>query len=172
MGQNLGQIKVKRVFFENPTKKFHIREIARMLKLSKTSVALHVANLLKKRIILSRKNIFREYYANENSKQYRFYKRIDSLERIFESGLIEALESLNPTCIILFGSFAKAEYDKNSDIDIFMQTNKQDIDLTNFEKKLKHKINILFEPDINKLSRELLNNIINGVKLGGYLKIK
>ena len=46
------------------------------------------------------------------------------------------------------------------------------VNLTRFEKNLKHNINILFEDNINKLSNELFNNIINGIKLHGYLKLK
>ena len=78
----------------------------------------------------------------------------------------------NPRCIILFGSFAKAEYDSKSDVDIFVQAKESKIDLTKFEKKIKHKINIFFEENIGNLSSNLLNNIINGVKLRGFLKVK
>ena len=172
MVYNLGQTKVIRIFFEEPVKPFHIREIARKLKLSKTTVAHHVNNLLKERIIIAKKNVFKEYYANESNTKYRQYKFLDGLRRIFESGLIEELEMLNPICIILFGSFAKAEYDSKSDIDIFLQCKEEDINLYSYEKKLGHKLHLLFEPDINKISPELLNNLINGITLSGYLKIK
>ena len=40
-----------------------------------------------------------------------------------------------------------------------------------FEKKLNRKINIFFSDNFNKLSKELRNNIINGIILKGYLKV-
>jgi len=168
----MGQI--KDLFFENPTKEFHIRGISRMLKIPKTTVSYYVNKLLKQRLIVKDKEgVFPSFKANETSEVYRFYKRQESLKKIIECGLVDYLDSeINPRCIILFGSFAKAEYDKNSDIDIFVQARELDVDLSKFEKRLKHKINLFFEPEINKLSNELLNNIVNGVKLGGFLKIR
>ena len=82
------------------------------------------------------------------------------------------VKKYNISLIVLFGSYTKGIRNKNSDIDIFVQDEEKKINLTNFERKLKHDINIIFEDDINKLSNELFNNIINGIKLYGYLKLK
>jgi len=169
----MGQTEIKNLFFENPTKSYHIREIARNLNMSKTAVGYHIHQLLKKQVIISVQNIFTQYKSNETSRQYRFSKLIHALKIIEESGVVEYLENeLTPKCVILFGSFAKAEYHSGSDIDIFVQSSEQSINLKKFEKKLLHEINLFFEPDLNKLSPELLNNIINGIKLKGYLKLK
>ena len=78
------------------------------------------------------------------------------------------VESINPRLVILFGSCAKGEYNKDSDIDIFVQ-GEGSLDLSKF--KLKHKVNIFYEHDINKLSVELRNNIINGIILYGVLRL-
>jgi len=59
-----------------------------------------------------------------------------------------------------------------SDIDLFVQAKERSINLLKFERKLKHKLNLYFEEDLNKMSSELFNNIINGIKLSGYLKLK
>ena len=72
----------------------------------------------------------------------------------------------------MFGSFAKGEYGNKSDIDLFVQSKEATINIEKFEKKLRHHIHILFEADTNKLSAELLNNIANGIKLRGFLKVK
>ena len=45
------------------------------------------------------------------------------------------------------------------------------IDLRKYEKILKRKINILFERNVSNIPEELLNNIINGIVLYGYLKV-
>ena len=170
----MGQNKILQLFFENPSKDFQVRGIAKLLKIPKSSVSYQIQPLLKKGIV-SRKatGVFPCYVANARSEKYCFYKRQDAIERMLDSGLLDYLEKeTNPRCIILFGSFAKAEYDTTSDIDIFIQANEKALDLAKFEKKLKHPVNALFGQDLSKISDELLNNIINGIKLRGFIKIK
>ncbi len=166
--------KINCLFLENPEKEFHIREIARMLKIPKSTASFYVGKLCKSKLIVKKtQGIFPSFTANSSSEAYKLYKRHAALKQILDSGLLDFMEQeLNPKCIALFGSFAKAEYDLKSDIDIFVQANEKKLDLSRFEKRLKHPINLFFEPDLNKLSPELLNNIINGVKLRGYLKVK
>jgi predicted nucleotidyltransferase len=170
----MGQDKILRLFLENPSVDFQVRGIAKFLNIPKSSVSYQILSLVKKGIVM-RKNtgVFPCYAANAVSEKYRFYKQQDAIERIIDSGLLDYLEKeTNPRCIVLFGSFAKAEYDADSDIDIFIQAGEKTLDLAKFEKKLKHPINILFRHDINKIPDELLNNIINGLKLQGFIKIR
>lgn len=173
MAHKLGQYAVREVFFENPIKEFHIRQIARKLKMSKTATAYHVNALIKQEIVQPKEDTFRKYAANLMSRKYKVAKLIHALENISESGIVEYLEEKTlPKAIVLFGSFAKAEFDSKSDIDLFVQASEEEIYLEPFEERLKHKIHLLFEPRIGQLSNELLNNIINGIKLSGLLKVK
>jgi predicted nucleotidyltransferase len=83
------------------------------------------------------------------------------------------LKTLNPSCIILFGSIRKGESDKTSDIDIFVESSvKKSLDLSKFEKKIGHKIDLFIESDLKNLNSNLFNNVINGIKLYGSFKIK
>jgi predicted nucleotidyltransferase len=170
----MGQEEILHIFFENPTMDFQIRGIAKLLNISKTVTNYHIDRLVKENIILKqKKSVFPSYRANETSEIYRFYKTQNFLKKALLSGLLDYLEyECSPKCILLFGSFAKGEYDKDSDIDLFVQSSEQLLSLAKFEKRLKHKINLLFEPDLNKLSPELMNNILNGIKLRGYIKWK
>jgi len=170
----MGQTEVLKVFIENPSKDFHAREIAKAIKMSKTAVLYHINKLLKQKLIIKvKKGVFSGFRADETSELYRFYKRQEFLKKLIETGLLDYLEQeLRPKCIILFGSFAKAEYSGESDIDLFVQSKESKISLDKFEKKLGHSINIIFEENLNKISPELFNNIINGIKLRGYAKIK
>ncbi|MDD4878612.1 MAG: nucleotidyltransferase domain-containing protein [Candidatus Nanoarchaeia archaeon] len=166
--------KIESLFMENPEKEYHIREIARLLKIPKSTAAFYVSKMCKTGLIAKKEQgVFPSFIANSSSEEYKLYKRHGALKAILDSGILDFLEQeLNPRCIVLFGSFAKAEYDLSSDIDIFVQANEKVLGLSRFEKQLKHPINLFFEPDLSKLSPELLNNIINGIKLKGYLKIK
>jgi len=170
----MGQTEILEIFLENPNKEFHIRGISKQFKIPKTTVSYHINKLLKKQLIKKQeKGVFPSFRANTENPLYRFYKKQEALRKIIESSLIDYLEQeCTPKTIMLFGSFAKAEYDKKSDIDIFVHAKETKVNLEKFEKKLKHVINIIFEPEIKKLSPELLNNIVNGIKLSGFLKIK
>ncbi len=44
--------------------------------------------------------------------------------------------------------------------------------LTKFEEAINRKINLLFEPKISNLSKELKNNLANGIVLSGYLVLE
>ncbi len=165
---------IENVFFENPTQDFHIRGIARMLKIPKTTVSYQVKRLLKEGLIVkNKKSVFPSFRANEASEIYHFCKTQEFLKELVRSGVLDYIErEAHPRCIILFGSFAKGEYGNKSDIDLFVQSKEVAVNIEKFEKKLRHPINVLFEADVNKLSAELFNNIANGIKLRGFLKVK
>ncbi|MFH1511367.1 MAG: nucleotidyltransferase domain-containing protein [Candidatus Woesearchaeota archaeon] len=174
MDLNMGQLQIARQFFENPTKSFQIRGLAKTLRIPKTTVSYQLRHLLLQGIIIKeKKGVFPSYRANDTAEAYRFCKRQDFLKRLMESKLLDYLEQkATQKCIFLFGSFAKAEYSKESDIDLFVQARDTQLDLRQYERLLGHKINILFEPEVRKLSTELLNNIVNGTKLQGFLKLR
>ena len=76
--------------------------------------------------------------------------------------------------IVFFGSASRGEDSENSDFDIFVFGAKEvDIDFGRMEKNIHRKINIMFGvvKDLKKSSKEMLNNLINGFVLKGYLKV-
>ncbi len=166
MGHN-NKEKILKLYFENPEKKFTIREISYKTKVPKSSVH-RILSELKKEKIVSKDG---EFIRNNLSqiKKINFY-----IEKIVSSGLLEYLvEKLNPSSIILFGSIRKGDSVKDSDVDIFVETCvEKKMDFVNFEKKIGHKIELFLETDINNLQKNLYNNIINGISLFGGLKLK
>ena len=168
----MGQSEIKELFFENPSKQFYLRQIAKLSNTPKTTAARILRKLSKQGIIQKiKEKPFPKFFANTENPMHGFYKKVFILEKIYSSGLINHLDSLSPKAIILFGSCAKGEYNRDSDIDLFILSPGTKINLEKYEKKLKHSINLVFEQDINNLSNELLNNIINGTKLRGFLKL-
>lgn len=169
----MGQDKILDLFFEEPNRLFQIREIARLTKIPKSTVARILKKLLEEKLIIKKKENIIGYMANESNANFRLKKKITFLEKIYKSGLITYFEEqFYPKCIILFGSFSKGEYNKKSDIDIFIQAKEKNYNIEKFEIKLKHAINLIFDEKLSNLSNELFNNIINGIKLEGYIKIK
>ncbi len=153
--------------FEHPGKSFTIREISRKTRIPASSVQRYLKKL-RQAGLATKEN------RPETSAYFKFRKAVFILDKLFETGLIKYLEEhLRPSAIIVFGSARKGEYDKDSDIDIFVETTKSaDIDLKQFEKKLSHKVQLFAEKNINDLPNDLFNSVVNGIKLSGYLKLK
>ena len=166
----MGQNKVIEVFFEEPNRVFQIRELSRSIKVPKSTVVRKLNELKKQNLIQKRAKGF---IANESYSKYRVMKKLLFLDKIYNSGLIPYLEEqFNPRCIILFGSFSKGEYHKESDIDIFIQSKEGECNLKKIERFLKHRIHPIFYDKFSDIGDELFNNIINGIKLSGYIKLR
>ncbi len=170
--------RILRMFYEYPEKEFTIREIAKLAKIPKATVHQYMAQLKKQKLIT--KDNRAETNLLFKTKKINYY-----IEQIASSGLIEELvKTLNPSCIILFGSVRKGDSVKESDIDLFIEAStkkaislsvevslKKAVSLKIFEKQLGHKIQLFVEPDIKKLHSNLLNNVVNGIKLYGSFTI-
>lgn len=166
--------RILELFIEFPTKDFSARGLARELKLSHATILNYINDLQKLSLIKKKEvTLYPTYFTNTESQRYKFYKKNWLVFKITESGLIDYIQKETlPSTIILFGSGAKATFTEKSDIDIFVEANEAKLDLTKYEKKINHKINLLFEQNINNLSKELRNNIINGIVLYGFIKIQ
>jgi DNA polymerase sigma len=166
------------IFLDNPEKEFHVRQIARMLKKSPTTISLHLHNLKNKKILNSRKERNHLLYqVNLDNKLVKDQKLFHNITRIRSSGLIDYLLDYynHPSAIILFGSFRKAENISTSDIDICIITpKKQEPNFEKYEKKLKSSVQLFLitkkEIQTGK-NPQLLNNIINGIVLEGNLEV-
>jgi len=172
MYQQFNRYKILQVFFDNPNKKFQLRELSRITKISLPSVKKHIEQLLKQELVVEVKNGVYKGYKSLFSSKYKILKRNDLLFRLEESGLIKELEkTFTPNCILLYGSAVEGTDDERGDIDIFVQSSKKNIDISKYEKKINRTINILYEPDMKKIDNKLKNTLSNGIVLNGFLKV-
>jgi predicted nucleotidyltransferase len=172
MYQLFNRYKILRVFFDNPNKKFYLRELSRYTKISLPSVKKHVEELLKLELIQEQNEGLYKGYKSSINSTYRILKRNDLLIRLEESGLIKELEKkCTPNCIVLYGSAVEGRDDERGDIDIFVQSNKKNIDLKDYENILNRKISLLFEKDTYKINKTFKNTLVNGIVLKGYFKV-
>jgi len=143
-----------------------------MLKLGIPSVRNHVKKLEKCGFVKKAKEgIYASYISTRNEK-FKIYKRNDILLRIQESGLLYFLQdTFVPDAIVLFGSASRGEDVESSDIDLFLVAKEKEVNLKKFEETLKRKINLHFEERVSDIPKELLNNLINGIVVYGYLKV-
>ncbi len=155
-------------FFEDNYRRIHVREFAKLQKISPPTASKRLESLNKENLI--KKEIDKQYYyyfANKDSFIFKDLQRIYWKEKLEKVGLIEEItnQTFNPT-IILFGSLAKAEAKVNSDIDLAIITiSSKELDLRKFEKKLNKEIQIFKFKTINDIPLELKNNILDGYKI-------
>lgn len=173
MLEKYNRYQILKVFMDSPNEKFGLRETARLSKVSPPSVMAYLKefeaeNLIKKEI--KRKIPF--YSANRDNPNFILYKKISILFELNKTGAIDYMwEKTAPEAIVLYGSFAKGESIEDSDIDLFILGKEKRINLTEFEKKLGKKIHVLYENSLGNVSKELRNNILNGIILKGYIKV-
>ena len=177
MLQNYTMMNVAKVFFDYPTEEHYLKEISRASKIAHTSVKNNLMDMKKEEIITEviekkGKRKFPIYKANLENPSYRKLKKIHNLINLQDSGMIGFLkDKLMPRCIVLFGSYQRGEDIEESDIDIYIQGSKEEINLDRFKKKLNRNIKLHFNENFDEYSKELKNNIINGIVIYGYLEV-
>jgi|TARA_Y100000310_G_scaffold338021_1_gene426575 predicted nucleotidyltransferase len=176
MIQNYNNYRILKIFLDDPLNGFSLREISRTLKLGLPSVSNYIKQLEKEQLII-KKDIYGKklWFGKRESNQFKIYKKFDTIRVINESGLIQYLDAtLNIPTIILYGSHTLGEDRKESDIDLFIITpSKNKIEVEKFEKIIGKKLHIIInnEQELEKLNKEMKNNLINGIVLSGYFKL-
>ena len=166
-------------FFENSEKEYHIRELAKIVGKSPTTMSKYLDNLKRQGVLESNRKFNHLFYKAADNFKFKDLKFNYNIKKIRDSGLIEYLvENYNhPEVISLFGSFRKAENFSESDIDLLIISPlKKELNFDKFEKKLGHKIQIFSytKQSIEEMkikNKELLNNFVNGYILYGYWEI-
>lgn len=168
--------RVAKVFFDQPSKKFGLVEISRKAGLAHTSVTNQLDNLLKLgiiRVYVEKKGRrkFPQYYANSEEIAFKRYKKIHNLDMLHSSGIVEFIkDTFMPRSVVLFGTYSRGEDKEDSDIDIFIESEGKEVDLSNFEKKLNRKVELHFKKRFAEYPKELKNNILNGITISGFLE--
>jgi predicted nucleotidyltransferase len=158
-------------FFKDNYKKINVREYSRTNNISPPTASKLLEKYHKQKLLEKEK--FKNYIfysANINSKILIDLSRIYWNNELIRIGLIDYLKkNLFEPVIFLFGSFSKAEINKNSDIDIAIFTiSGKIVNISRFEQKLKRKIQVFQFKDIKSVkNKELLSNILEGYLLSG-----
>ncbi|MBN2142439.1 nucleotidyltransferase domain-containing protein [Candidatus Woesearchaeota archaeon] len=167
--------KLKEHFFRNPTGKFRVRTLERLLKMPLPSV-IRYCKELEKELLIKEEIISgaRFYSADRSSDKFTFEKRIFNLRLIHNSGIIKRINmEYSYPLLILFGSFSRGEDVESSDIDIFIETSENKmIDLRSYEKIFGKSLEVHKYKKLTSIkNKQLANNIINGAVLSGFMDI-
>jgi len=165
-------------FFEDPNRKYSIRELSRILKINHTTVRQNLNKLVKEGFLSFKKEGLYSFYKTILNKKTLNLKLYYNLEKLRESGLIEDLEKkYDLPVIVLFGSYSSATDDITSDIDLCLISNiEKEFSTEKYEKVLNrkvsiHKFNKKSWEKTKKLNPDLVNSICNGIVLSGELEV-
>jgi len=141
--------KILTYFFTNQEGNFYVRELARILKEDPSNLAKELIRLEKEGIFESEIKGKTKYYRL--NKKYPLYKQLKEI--IFkttgvEGGIKNELKKIkNIKEAFLFGSFAKGDYDSQSDIDLLIigdpDPEKLSETISKLEEKFSREINYI-----------------------------
>jgi len=159
----------------NSGKKLNQSEIARLLGVSSAAVSKSIPSLEKEGLVkVDRTNKIKLVLIelNRDNPMAIELKRVENLRQIYESGLLAFLEEANPGhTIIVFGSYSRGEDTIKSDLDIAIIGRSVELSMGKFEKQLLRPVHTQYVPSLEKLDKELLSNICNGIVLSGALEL-
>jgi predicted nucleotidyltransferase len=149
------EAKIMELFFEYPRREFYLREVSREVGVSVGAAKKYLDRLVEKRLLLRR--VVGNLYLFRSNREHPIFKQkmlAYNTEKLFDSGVVDRLLELEPTSIILYGSFARGENDENSDIDVLVISEKKDV--PSFRGILDREVNVSVysEAEWNNKARE------------------
>jgi len=153
--------KILEIFLKAPFKEIHLREIARLSGVSVNNVDNSLRLFVKDNIFIRREVsnmvFFKPNLENEEllkileyleyKKKKMFYDKNRKIARLVQKYTedIVALSDKKIQLVILFGSVARGEWTKSSDIDILVVTSRKENEVTSILNKAKIDAGILLE---------------------------
>lgn len=167
---------LKLILENSPLKQWHFNDLVKKTKMTRAAVNKWLKKYQKEGLLkkIKEKGKFPYYTVGGNNPEYQSKKRFYMLNNLYQSGLIKHLINLkNTKTIIIFGSIAKGDWYKDSDVDIFIYGNSEGLQKHKYETKLKRDIEVhIFETkkEIKQVQTGLINNVINGYIVKGGIQ--
>ncbi len=144
--QKVMQLKILKHFFEFPTEGFYLRELARLLSISPMTVKRALEILVKDELVVkeAQKNLIL-YRSNMDNQAFRFAKVSYNLARLQKNNIVNYFLEKTPSIssIVLYGSYAKGENDRYSDLDLVIISTVKLTETSEINKKLGVDVNIM-----------------------------
>ena len=164
--------KIKAFFFHEALRKWSFRDLIQESKISRERVNHYLRELIREKFVrrVKLRGKMPYYIANRNSSKFRFEKQLHGLILLEQSGLFEHLNSLKEIkTAILFGSFARGDWGKSSDIDLFIYGDDKNFIKGKFEHKIKREIQLFSYQNLTEIKKELnpklFLNIVQGFNI-------
>ena len=145
--------KILEVFFKDPFKEAHLREVVRLSKVSLTNVdnsmrlfvkedmfrRREVSNMVFLKPNLENESLLKIFEYLELEKRKDFYSKNKKIARLLQkySNDIVSLSDKRIQIVILFGSVARGDWTKDSDVDILAVVSGKEAEVTTVLNKAK-----------------------------------
>ena len=162
--------KVLEAFFSIP-KYWHFAQLQKETKLSKPSLSRWLGKFIKLGLIKKMKPRGKApyYIGMEENPEFLSKKRLHAMKLLTDSGLVSHLSTLKGAkVVILFGSFSRADWYKESDIDIFIFGKDDDFDQYKYQDKLHRHIEVHLAKNESDLKR--IDKMIPYIIAGDFIK--
>ena len=175
MGLPSKEDNVLELFFNESSKHWHFEEIVKKSKLSRDKVNKWLKKFLDEGIITKAEETGKlpYYLSNFSQPSYKNRKKLYALNLFKRKGLLNHLTALDKAqTVILFGSFARADWNTESDIDIFIYGKDDEFEQRKYERLLKREIQTFTckdKKDLSKFREGVLKNILNGYIVKGNM---
>jgi|SRR3989344_1885455 len=166
---------VLELFFNEPTKQWHFFQIMKEVPLPANKVSKWLKKFQKEGLIkrVKPRGKMPFYLACSESSHYENTKRFFAFNRFNAVGLFDYLASLEGAqAVILFGSFSRGDWYKESDIDLFIYGEVKSLNLGPFYFTLHREFQVFVgknRADLQEMGPALLRNIIRGVSIKGSI---
>ena len=167
---------LKLILENSPLKEWHFEQLVKEAKVTRASANKWLKKYEKEGLIkrIKPKGNFPFFTVGQNNQVYYSRKRIYALEKLYKSGLVSELLSLESAkTIIIFGSMIKGDWYKDSDIDIFVYGKINKFNKHIYEQKIGKNIELhIFESrkEMAEVKTGLMKNIINGYLVKGQIQ--
>ncbi|MCB9358347.1 nucleotidyltransferase domain-containing protein [Candidatus Woesearchaeota archaeon] len=178
MGKPSKQERILELFFNEPSKHWHFKEIVKTAKISEPSASKWL-NLLQKEKIVQRikpRGKMPYFTGNYKHENYRNKKKLYALQKMYETGLFQELQKLeNAKTIIIFGSYARSDWNTQSDVDVFILGDSEEFKFgrhwtgLGFQGKSREVQVHTFvdKQEINQIKSGLMKNVVKGYFIKG-----
>lgn len=161
------------LFFNEPTKHWHFKDIVKNAKISEQRANYWLKQFLKQKLIkhIKPKGKMPYFIAEYNVPEYKNKKKIYALNRMLETGLLNKLQSLkNAKAVVIFGSFARSDWNTNSDIDIFIYGDPEDLKFGTIWMGREVEVHTCrTKEEIKDIKSGLMNNVVKGYFVKGNI---
>lgn len=164
---------IKELFFNYSTKHWHFEELVKKSGLTRTNTNLWLKRLTKEGLVrrVKPKRKMPYYLANFSEIGFKMQKRLYAFQQFEKTGFLEHLSSLpKAKTVVIFGSFARADWDYESDIDLFIYGDADGFKQGKFEQILKREIQLFEYDNPQKLKR--IENVVSNIMAGIHVKGK
>ncbi|MBS3097304.1 nucleotidyltransferase domain-containing protein [Candidatus Woesearchaeota archaeon] len=159
------------LFFNEPTKHWHFKDIVKNAKMSEQRANYWLKQMVKEGLIkhIKPKGKMPYFIAQYENPYYRNKKKLYALNLMFETGLLNRLQSLeNAKAVVIFGSFSRSDWNSNSDVDVFVYGDPEGLKFGTLWQGRDVEVHTCrTKEEIKEIKSGLINNVVKGYFIKG-----